>query len=102
MLAVQLRAIATVLGIVVSISGCVSGTAPAKLPAIETDLQMYSAGHTGCLPGENEISNSSVNVSGVGTWNATCKGRVFLCSAVSSGNQAFEYSCAPVAQSPRS
>lgn len=98
MLTAPIRAIATILGILVSIDGCVSGNAPVNLPAITTSLQLYSAGHTGCLPGDNEISNSSVTFSGVGTWNATCKGRVFLCAAVSSGNQAFEYSCAPVAQ----
>ncbi len=80
------------------LSGCVSQSAPAKLSAIEPDLQLTSAGHTGCLPADNEISNSTVNLGGSGTWNATCKGRVFLCSAVSSGNLTFAYSCAPVAQ----
>jgi hypothetical protein len=96
--AAQLPAIATALVILVSIHGCVSGTALAHLPAIKNDLQLENAGHNGCLPGENEISNSTVNVSGVGTWNATCRGRVYLCAAVSSGNQAYEYSCAPAAQ----
>jgi hypothetical protein len=98
MLAEQCRAIATALVALGFLSSCVSGSTPAKLPAIKPELQLVSAGHTGCLPSENGISNSNVNVSGTGTWNATCKGRIYLCSAVSSGNQAFEYSCAPVAQ----
>ena len=98
MLAVRFRVIASDLVSLASIPSCVSGSAPAKLPAIKTELQLASAGHTGCLPSENEISNSNVNVSGTGTWNATCKGRIYLCAAVSSGNQAFDYSCAPVAQ----
>ena len=85
MLAVRFRVIASALVTLASIPSCVSGSAPAKLPAIKTELQL-------------EISNSNVNVSGTGTWNATCKGRIYLCAAVSSGNQAFEYSCAPVAQ----
>ena len=98
MLAVQFRIIATVLVTLASIPSSVSGSAPAKLPAIQTELQLASAGHTGCLPGENEISKSNVSMSGTGTWNATCRGRMYLCSAVSSGNQTFAYSCAPVAQ----
>jgi hypothetical protein len=97
MIAVQFRAIATVLVTPATVPSCVSMSTPAKLPAIKDELQLASAGHTGCLPGENEISNSNVNASGTGTWNATCKGRVYLCSAVSSGNQALEYSCAPIA-----
>jgi hypothetical protein len=46
------------------------------LPAIQTELQLASAGHTGCLPGDNEISDSNVSLGGAGTWNATCKGRI--------------------------
>jgi hypothetical protein len=98
MRAVQFGAVATVLVTLAFIAGCVSLSAPAKLSAIESDLQLASAGHTGCLPRDNEISNSSVSLGGTGTWNATCKGRIYLCSAVSSGNQAFEFSCAPAAQ----
>jgi hypothetical protein len=97
MIAVQYRAITTVLVTLAAAPSCVSMSTPAKLPAIKDELQLASAGHTGCLPSENEISNSNVNASGTGTWNATCKGRVYLCSAVSSGNQALEYSCAPIA-----
>jgi hypothetical protein len=98
MFAYYLRFTATVLVTLAAIPSCVSLSAPAKLSAISNNLQLASAGHTGCLPSENEISNSNVELSGVGTWNTTCNGRVYLCSAVSSGNQTFEYSCAPVAQ----
>jgi hypothetical protein len=98
MLTVKFRAVVTVVITLASASGCMSGNAPAKLPDIKSDLQLASAGHTGCLPGENEITNSDVKVNGTGTWNATCKGRTYLCAAVSSGNQAYEYSCAQVAQ----
>ena len=98
MLGVQFRAVMTVLVALAFIPGYVSLSAPAKSSAMERDLQLASAGHTGCLPGDNEISNSNVSLSGTGTWNATCKGRIYLCSSVSSGNQAFEYSCAPAAQ----
>jgi hypothetical protein len=96
MFACQLRSTAAALIILAVTPGCAS--VPVKLPAIKSQLQLASAGHTGCLPSDNDISNANVDMSGVGTWNATCKGRVYLCAAVSSGNQAFEYSCAPLAQ----
>lgn len=51
--------------------------------AVLNNLKIVSAGHTGCLPDENEISNVNVNLIGVGTWYATCKGEVYLCSGVS-------------------
>ena len=40
--------------------------------AVLNNLKIVSAGHTGCLPDENEISNVNVNLIGVGTWYATC------------------------------
>jgi hypothetical protein len=58
---------------------------------VEKQLQTVSAGHTGCPPAENEISNIGGHI----TWNATCKGKVYLCSGVSTGES---FSCAPVAQ----
>jgi hypothetical protein len=72
--------------VLLGITGC---AAIANSPLVVNKLKMVSAGHTGCLPDENEISN--VN-SGSSTWNATCKGKVYLCSGVDS------YSCAPVAK----
>jgi hypothetical protein len=65
---------------------------------IEKHLKYVSSGHTGCLPDENEISNLNVDLLGGGTWNATCKGKVYLCSAFSSGEKSESYSCAPVAR----
>jgi hypothetical protein len=59
--------------------------------------QMISAGHTGCLPEENVISNAKLSTNGSGTWNATCRGKTYLCSTYVSGNTDI-YSCAPVAQ----
>ena len=61
-------------------------------------LQMVSAGHTGCLPEENQISNVKMNLDGSGTWNATCKGKAYLCSAFLGVSKSESYSCAPVAQ----
>ena len=69
-----------------TIAGCSS--------MIEKHLKYVSAGHTGCLPDENELSNVNGNLDGSGTWNVTCKGKVYLCSA--SGGQSESYSCAPV------
>lgn len=66
-------------------------------PLVQDRLKMVSAGHTGCMPEENVISNAASNLDGTGTWNASCKGKVYLCSAAPAGN-AEAYSCAPVAQ----
>jgi hypothetical protein len=77
-------------------SGCVPVTA--NSPIITSRLQMVSAGHTGCLPGENDISNVAANPDGSGTWNATCLGKIYLCSAVAAVNQSESFSCAPIAK----
>ena len=79
-------------------SGCVSVTA--NSPIVTARLQLVSAGHTGCLPGDNVIANVNANADGSGTWNATCQGSVYLCSAVASVNQSESFSCAPVAKQP--
>jgi hypothetical protein len=79
-------------------SGCVS--IAANSPIITSRLQMVSAGHTGCLPGDNAISNVTANPDGSGIWNATCQGRIYLCTAVGSTNQSESFSCAPVAKQP--
>jgi hypothetical protein len=84
-----------VVAVLVGISGC---AAIANSPMIATQLKIVSAGHTGCLPDENELSNISMSANGSGLWNATCKGKVYLCSAVgSAGSNSESYSCAPVA-----
>jgi hypothetical protein len=77
------------------ITGCV---AIANSPVVVKQLKIVSAGHTGCLPGEIEISNVNSSPNGSGTWNATCKSNVYLCSAVASVGKSESYSCAPVAK----
>jgi hypothetical protein len=85
-----------VLAVFVGISGCVAVTADS--PLIARQMKIASAGHTGCLPDDNELSNVSLSGDGSGTWNATCKGKVYLCSAVGfAGSYAESFSCAPVA-----
>ena len=57
-----------------------------------------SAGHTGCLPEENEISNVKMDIGGNAVWNATCKGKVYLCTEVNYLFKSESFACAPVAQ----
>ena len=85
-----------ILTLLIGVSGC---TALANSPMVTRQLQIVSAGHTGCLPEDNQLSNINASADGSGTWNATCKGKVYLCSAISSaGSNSESYSCAPVAQ----
>lgn len=77
-----------------SLSACVT----ANSPMVTRGLQMISAGHTGCLPEENQISNMNANLDGSGTWNAACKGKTYLCSSFKGTGTSTSYSCAPVAQ----
>jgi hypothetical protein len=82
-------------GVVLVIAGCAF---IANSPMVVKKLKIVSAGHTGCLPDENEISNVNSSPDGSGTWNATCKGKVYLCSAVASVGNSESFSCAPVAR----
>jgi hypothetical protein len=65
---------------------------------IENDLKTISAGHTGCSPEQLTISNLQ-HLGTFGndeTWNATCDGKVYLCSGVGAGPKSTgTYSCAP-------
>ena len=83
--------------VLATLSGCLTPPA-ANSPLIVRKLQMVSAGYTGCVPGENDIFNISANLDGSGTWNATCKGKTYLCSGVSSSGGSESFSCALVAQ----
>jgi hypothetical protein len=85
--------------IVALISGA-SGCVPlsANSPIIQDRLKVVSAGHTGCTPDENLLSNVVAHSDGTGIWNATCKGKMYLCTAVASGGNSVSFSCAPVAQ----
>ena len=62
---------------------------------ITDQLKAVSAGHTGCTPDQLTISNHQYNMYGE-TWNATCNGKVYLCSGVASGKSSEDFSCAPV------
>jgi hypothetical protein len=81
--------------IFLGLTGCAS---VANSALVVKHLKIVSAGHTGCLPDENEISNVKSDPDGSGTWNATCNGRVYLCSAVASVGNSESYNCAPVAK----
>jgi hypothetical protein len=74
---------------VLSATGCAL-IAP-NSPYVKSQLQTISAGHTGCMPADNVISNQDMFA---GTWNATCKATTYLCSPAGTES----YSCAPVAQ----
>jgi hypothetical protein len=60
-------------------------------------LKADSAGQTGCLPDAIEVS-SPQEVTGGYMWNATCSGKKYLCTALSSGTKSSQVSCAPAAQ----
>jgi hypothetical protein len=83
-----------VLPALLSMTGCVSMASLANSPAVINQLKIRSAGFTGCAADDNEISNVSPQPNGSGTWNATCKGKVYLCSQGSSEGHAGSYSCA--------
>jgi hypothetical protein len=82
--------------IAVATSGCTAISA--NSPIVQGKLQMVSAGYTGCMPDENVLSNFAPTFDGSGTWNATCKGRKYLCSTISTVGNSQSYHCAPVAE----
>ena len=74
--------LATIILALLAVTACVS----------TGQLKLISAGHTGCTPEQLTISN----VQGLGAtmWNATCNGKTYLCSGVSTGKSSADYSCA--------
>lgn len=74
---------------VLFMTGCAS---LANSPMVVDQLKLRSAGFTGCAVDANLITNVTGNMDGSGTWNATCKNKVYLCSQGSS--DAPTYSCA--------
>jgi uncharacterized lipoprotein YajG len=84
----------SVLAAVMLLTGCVSMGSLANSPVVIDQLKIRSAGYTGCATEKNEISNVNPRPDGSGTWNATCKGKVYLCSQGSSEGHAGSYSCA--------
>jgi len=63
-------------------------------PTVLKQLQLVSAGHTGCLPDDNQISIVFATADGSGLWKATCNGQTYVCSAVSAAERFSTYSCA--------
>jgi hypothetical protein len=80
--------------LVAGTSGCVS----VNSPIVQEKLKTVSAGYTGCIPEENVLSNVAAKYDGSGTWNATCKGKTYLCSAVATVDKSESFHCAPMAQ----
>jgi hypothetical protein len=56
-------------------------------------LKAQSAGQTGCVPNAIEVS-SPQGVAGGYMWNATCNGKKYLCTTLSSGKNSSQVSCA--------
>ena len=79
------RPTALAAAVLVAATGCTPFSEQAKV---------ISAGHTGCTPEQLTISNLSNTWPGNVMWNATCNGKVYLCSGVTGK----DYSCAPVAK----
>ena len=79
---------------VLFMTGCVSTGSLVNSPLVINQLKIRSAGYTGCATEANEISNVSPRPDGSGTWNATCKGKLYLCSQGSSEGHSGSYSCA--------
>jgi hypothetical protein len=77
-------------------SGCMALSA--NSPIVQEKLKTVSAGYTGCPTEENVLSNVVAKPDGSGTWNVTCKGKVYLCSAVSTLNNSESFHCAPAVQ----
>jgi hypothetical protein len=67
-----------------------AGCASLDSPTVANKLKVLSAGHTGCAPPANTISNAVANNDGSTVWNATCNGKTYLCTALGSF-----LSCAP-------
>jgi hypothetical protein len=78
---------------VVLVSGC---AITLTNPGTQSHYQTLTAGHTGCVPAENQLSNLSIRGDGEGTWNAQCKNQAYLCSVT--GQKEEIVSCAPVAK----
>ena len=60
-------------------------------------LKSQSAGQTGCAPDAIEVTKPQ-GVTGGYMWNATCSGKKYLCTTLSSGKNSAQVSCAPAVQ----
>ncbi len=77
-------------------AGC--AVTPAQMAGVVDKLKTVSAGHTGCQPSENVVSDVKAASDGSGTWIASCRGKAYLCSGVASLNGSESFSCAPLVQ----
>jgi len=73
-------------------------TDPHAFPGMQENLQLISAGHTGCQPGDNAITNLLARSNGTAQWNATCKGKTYLCTEFQGVAPSPSISCAPAVQ----
>ena len=85
--------VGAIVAAVASVSGCTLEQLR-KDPDLVESLQLLSAGHTGCMPQDNQVSLISVRRGGDGLWTATCKGKTYLCSGAAV-NATGASSCAP-------
>ena len=60
----------------------------------EAEYEAKGVGHPDCTPDQITISNRTQNGNAHQKWNATCNGKVYLCSGQSRG----AYSCVPLAK----
>lgn len=81
----------SLLRVAVSVATLLGATACALS---DNDLKAASAGHIGCAPEQMTISNRRASA-GALLWDASCNGKTYLCSLVSTGKSSGEYSCAP-------
>ena len=79
-------------GVLIAVLFSLTGCASAYWAGGVNRLKTISAGYTGCLPDANEISNVKAGFASDATWNATCQGKVYLCSQT--GNVTVTH-CAP-------
>ena len=75
------------------LAGCADLFDP-NSPANIAGAQRISSGFTGCEPADNVISPNT----GSPGWHATCKGKTYLCTDVSTSMNSSTFSCAPSAQ----
>lgn len=82
--------------VALALTGCVDQAYVTGSPAAIKDRQAISAGYTGCPAEQNEISDSKTEPGlNVLTWNATCNGKVYLCTGRYTNSGLTPMSCAP-------
>lgn len=91
-----MRNVCRVVAIVVAVAGVAGCTLEqlAKLPSGTARFQILSAGHTGCMPQDNQVSLLAIT-GDVALWTATCKEKTYLCSGAAVVGSSEASSCAP-------